>query len=100
MSRVYMASCICGAHFKKCSANKSILSGNPLCLQFFHATPLACNLSDLPVLHNKDDDLKDANEDKKLVHFLLTNQSAERKKKSSKLGSRNFSNQSIKQVYF
>lgn len=63
--RVYIASSICRAHFLKCYAKKCILSGNPFCLQFFYVSPLACNLSDLPVLHNKDDELKDANEDKK-----------------------------------
>lgn len=33
--------------------------------EFFLASPLACNPSELPVFHNKDDELEDANEEKR-----------------------------------
>lgn len=29
---------------------------NTLCLQFFYTSPLACDLSGLPVVYNKDDE--------------------------------------------
>ncbi|KAG6673870.1 hypothetical protein I3843_15G011900 [Carya illinoinensis] len=33
--------------------------------EFFYTSPLACNLSDLPFVHSKEDELKEANEERK-----------------------------------
>ncbi|XP_040999160.1 probable serine/threonine-protein kinase At1g54610 [Juglans microcarpa x Juglans regia] len=43
--------------------------------EFFYTSPLACALSDLPVIHSKDDELKEANEERKYRNSRMKHQS-------------------------
>ncbi|KAG7940884.1 hypothetical protein I3843_16G008300 [Carya illinoinensis] len=43
--------------------------------EFFYTSPLACDLSDLPVIHSEDNELKDANEERKYRNSRMKHRS-------------------------